>query len=147
MMNYLREWADRARETPEEDRRLDRTDEDLTAGATVDEDLTVRDPLGELHPLMADGWDHADVADPRAPEATAWETTRADIEDAQTPRYTWEQTSPTPEDGHVYEITDPVGIAQYDDAHPLQSGAEGGEEVDLTPRIERIDEPALELDM
>ncbi len=136
MMNYLREWADRAREMPEDDPRLDR----------ADEALTVTDPLGEMRPLLPDGGDHPDVSEPHASPSTAWETTRADIEDAQTPRYTWEQTGPTPEDGQVYEITDPVGIAQYDDAHPLQSGAEGGEEVDLTPRIERIDEPALELD-
>ncbi len=136
MMNYLREWADRAREMPEDDPRLDRADEALTA----------TDPLEELRPLLIDGGDHPDVSEPHASQSTAWETTRADIEDAQTPRYTWEQTGPTPEDGQVYEITDPVGIAHYDDAHPLQSGAEGGGEPDLTPRIERIDEPALEMD-
>ncbi len=40
-----------------------------------------------------------------------------------TPVYAWEQTGPAVGDGHLFEITDPVVIAAYEEAHPLQQGS------------------------
>ncbi len=36
--------------------------------------------------------------------------------------YAWEQTGPVVGDGQLYEITDPVVLAAYAEAHPLQQG-------------------------
>ncbi len=36
--------------------------------------------------------------------------------------YAWEQTGPAVGDGQLYEITDPVVIAAYEEAHPAQGG-------------------------
>ncbi len=38
--------------------------------------------------------------------------------------YAWEQTGPAMGDGQLYEITDPVVIAAYEEAHPAQGGIE-----------------------
>jgi len=40
-----------------------------------------------------------------------------------TPVYAWEQTGPAIGHGQFYEITDPVVIAAYEEAHPLQQGS------------------------
>ena len=40
-----------------------------------------------------------------------------------TPVYAWEQTGPAVGDGQLYEITDPVVRAAYEDAYPLQQGS------------------------
>jgi len=45
------------------------------------------------------------------------------IEEAPTV-YAWEQTGPAVGDGQLYEITDPVVIAAYEEAHPAQGGIE-----------------------
>ncbi len=37
--------------------------------------------------------------------------------------YAWEQTGPAVGDGQLYEITDPVVRAAYEDAYPLQQGS------------------------
>jgi len=42
----------------------------------------------------------------------------------QTAYYAWEQTGPQPGDGQLYEVTDPVVIAAYVEAHPEPSGVE-----------------------
>ena len=39
-----------------------------------------------------------------------------------TPVYAWEQTGPVVGDGQLYEVTDPVVLAAYEEAHPLQQG-------------------------
>jgi len=36
--------------------------------------------------------------------------------------YAWEQTGPALGEGQLYEITDPVVLAAYEEAHPLQQG-------------------------
>jgi len=38
--------------------------------------------------------------------------------------YAWEQTGPQPGDGQLYEITDPVVLAAYEEAQPAQGGIE-----------------------
>jgi len=38
--------------------------------------------------------------------------------------YAWEQTGPSVGEGQLYEITDPVVIAAYEEAHPAQGGIE-----------------------
>jgi len=38
--------------------------------------------------------------------------------------YAWEQTGPAVGDGQLYEISDPVVIAAYEEAHPVQGGIE-----------------------
>ncbi len=38
--------------------------------------------------------------------------------------YAWEQTGPVVGDGQLYEITDPVVIAAYEEAHPAQGAIE-----------------------
>jgi hypothetical protein len=38
--------------------------------------------------------------------------------------YAWEQTGPAVGDGHLYEITDPVLISAYEEAHPAQGASE-----------------------
>ena len=38
--------------------------------------------------------------------------------------YAWEQTGPAVGEGQLYEITDPVVIAAYAEAHPAPSGSE-----------------------
>jgi len=38
--------------------------------------------------------------------------------------YAWEQTGPAVGDGQLYEITDPVLIAAYEEAHPAQGASE-----------------------
>ncbi len=38
--------------------------------------------------------------------------------------YAWEQTGPAVGDGQLYEITDPVVLTAYEEAHPLQQGIE-----------------------
>ncbi len=38
--------------------------------------------------------------------------------------YAWEQTGPAVGDGQLYEITDPVVIAAYEEAHPAQGDIE-----------------------
>ncbi len=38
--------------------------------------------------------------------------------------YAWEQTGPAVGEGQLYEITDPVVIAAYEEAHPAQGGIE-----------------------
>jgi len=38
--------------------------------------------------------------------------------------YAWEQTGPAVGEGQLYEITDPVVIAAYEEAHPEPSGVE-----------------------
>jgi hypothetical protein len=38
--------------------------------------------------------------------------------------YAWEQTGPAVGDGQLYEISDPVVIAAYEEAHPAQGGIE-----------------------
>ncbi len=38
--------------------------------------------------------------------------------------YAWEQTGPTVGEGHLYEVTDPVVIAAYEEAHPAQGAVE-----------------------
>jgi len=38
--------------------------------------------------------------------------------------YAWEQTGPTAGEGQLYEITDPVVLAAYAEAHPAPSGIE-----------------------
>ncbi len=40
-----------------------------------------------------------------------------------TPVYAWEQTGPAMGGGQLYEITDPVVRAAYEEAHPLQQGS------------------------
>ncbi len=40
------------------------------------------------------------------------------------PVYAWEQTGPAVGEGQLYEITDPVVRAAYEEAHPLQQGIE-----------------------
>ncbi len=42
----------------------------------------------------------------------------------QTAVYAWEQTGPAVGDGQFYEITDPVVIAAYEEAHPAQGASE-----------------------
>ncbi len=42
----------------------------------------------------------------------------------QTTYYAWEQTGPQPGAGQLYEVTDPVVIAAYVEAHPEPSGVE-----------------------
>jgi len=37
--------------------------------------------------------------------------------------YAWEQTGPAVGEGQLYEITDPVVLAAYEEAHPLQQGS------------------------
>jgi len=44
--------------------------------------------------------------------------------DGSTAYYAWEQTGPHPGDGQLYEVTDPVVIAAYAEAHPEPSGVE-----------------------
>ncbi len=39
------------------------------------------------------------------------------------PVYAWEQTGPAAGEGQLYEITDPVVRAAYEEAHPLQQGS------------------------
>ncbi len=38
--------------------------------------------------------------------------------------YAWEQTGPAVGDGQLYEVTDPVVIAAYEEAHPAQGAVE-----------------------
>jgi len=38
--------------------------------------------------------------------------------------YAWEQTGPTVGEGHRYEVTDPVVIAAYEEAHPAPGAVE-----------------------
>ncbi len=38
--------------------------------------------------------------------------------------YAWEQTGPAVGEGQLYEVTDPVVIAAYEEAHPAPSGVE-----------------------
>jgi len=38
--------------------------------------------------------------------------------------YAWEQTGPAVGDGQLYEITDPVVLAAYEEAHPAQGAIE-----------------------
>ncbi len=82
--------------------------------------------------------------------------------------YAWEQTGPAVGDGQLYEITDPVVIAAYEEAHPAQgaieiitpadfydaawatdaAGATDSGAVldrDLTPALDRDLTPALDL--
>jgi len=40
------------------------------------------------------------------------------------PVYAWEQTGPAVGDGQLYEITDPVVVAAYEEAHPAQGAIE-----------------------
>jgi hypothetical protein len=40
------------------------------------------------------------------------------------PVYAWEQTGPAVGEGQLYEVTDPVVIAAYEEAHPEPSGVE-----------------------
>ncbi len=42
----------------------------------------------------------------------------------QTAYYAWEQTDPQPGDGQLYEVTDPVVIAAYAEAHPEPHGVD-----------------------
>ncbi len=42
----------------------------------------------------------------------------------QTAYDAWEQTGPQPGDGHLYEVTDPVVIAAYAEAHPEPHGVD-----------------------
>ncbi len=42
----------------------------------------------------------------------------------QTAYDAWEQTGPRPGDGHLYEVTDPVVIAAYAEAHPEPHGVD-----------------------
>ena len=44
--------------------------------------------------------------------------------------YAWEQTGPAVGDGQLYEITDPVVIAAYEEAHPTQGAVEIANPVD-----------------
>jgi len=46
------------------------------------------------------------------------------IGEEATTYYAWEQTGPQPGDGQLYEVTDPVVIAAYEEAHPAQGAVE-----------------------
>jgi len=63
--------------------------------------------------------------------------------------YAWEQTGPAVGEGQLYEITDPVVIAAYEEAHPAPSGVEianpaDDDEAAATPSQEPA--PAVDLD-
>ncbi len=59
----------------------------------------------------------------QAPAALGPGDLTPDVAD-QTAYYSWEQTGPQPGNGQLYEVTDPVVIAAYVEAHPEPSGVE-----------------------
>jgi len=59
----------------------------------------------------------------QAPAALGPGDLTPDVAD-QTAYYSWEQTGPQPGDGQLYEVTDPVVIAAYAEAHPEPHGVE-----------------------
>jgi len=59
----------------------------------------------------------------QAPAARGLGALTPDV-DGSTAYYAWEQTGPQPGDGQFYEVTDPVVIAAYAEAHPEPHGVE-----------------------
>jgi len=59
----------------------------------------------------------------QAPAALSPSDQTPDVAD-QSAYYAWEQTGPQPGAGQLYEVTDPVVIAAYVEAHPEPSGVE-----------------------
>ncbi len=59
----------------------------------------------------------------QAPAALSPGDLTPDVAD-QTAYYAWEQTGPAVGEGQLYEVTDPVVIAAYEEAHPAQGAVE-----------------------
>ncbi len=64
-----------------------------------------------------------------------------------TPVYAWEQTGPAVGEGQLYEITDPVVIAAYAEAHPEPAGSEIANPADYYEAAVPSQEPAPTADL
>jgi len=63
--------------------------------------------------------------------------------------YAWEQTGPAVGEGQLYEVTDPVVIAAYEEAHPAQGAVEianPADDYEAAPAPSHEQTPAADLD-
>ncbi len=81
----------------------------------------------------------------QAPAALGPGDLTPDVAD-QTTYYAWEQTGPQPGDGQLYEVTDPVVIAAYAEAHPEPHGVEIANPADYDEAATPEPTPVADLD-